>query len=557
MRRKEALVLIVICVLYLVLWWFLPKPSFWGLDNGFKYQGARAFAETGQIRVAYTGADFDPQGGYRPMVFPYGVMSGNAQIPVFSVLFMVLGGFLINLMGAVGPYLLPLIGGWGCLLAGWFMWVRLRPGLDGRMFLIMLGLGSPLLFYSLTLWEHSLSMVFVILSFVFLIQTRELSDDEDPRTWEVTLAGFLIALATAFRTESIVWVGIPIFFWRATDRSLLDIGRYLIGFLAGMGGLIVLNNWATDSLLPLHIMSNFKVNQVLNYKDLFTSRLFNLYIISAQGFKDVYLSVLLLIPLVLTVFWRGWRLEKDWGYYLAAGVLVVWSIYFFTMKGVSNYASYTINTGGIFWVIPFSVLALMPIKSRKIERYWGLFWLSPLIYFVIVSAFAPTLRGVHWGPRFVIQAVPFMLLTASVRGQRWWNHYSITKPLIILLVLISVMNQIYSYDILYKTRRANLELNEWAENTSLEPALTSMWWLSGDVSLLSDRYPWYLTDTKGRINFVVDALRDRGVKKFNFYEREPYITDDFWLSIGTEPIGEDYFLDGDGRTRRRWFKILR
>ena len=84
-----------------------------------------------------------------------------------------------------------------------------------------------------------------------------------------------------------------------------------------------------------------------------------------------------------------------------------------------------------------------------------------------------------------------------------------------------------------------------------------MWWLPGDVSLLSDRYPWYLTDTMGRINLVVDAMRDRGVSKFNFYERSPYIDDEFWHSIGAEPMGEDYFLDGDGKTRRRWFKIQR
>ncbi len=557
MRRKELQVLVVICVIYVILWMFLTKPSFWGLDNGFKFQGARAFAETGQIKVAYSGADFDPSGGFRPMVFPYSVMDGNAQIPVFSVLFMILGGLLYSLFGSIGPYLLPLIGGCATLVAGWFMWIRFRPDLDGRLFLVMLGLGSPLLFYSLSLWEHSLSMVFVILSFTFLIQTRDVTQDEEPRTWEVTLSGFLIALATAFRTEAIFWVAIPIFFWRTTDRAIQDTGRYIIGFVAGMGGLMVLNNWATGSLLPLHIKSNIYINLVMGYKDLFLARFTNLYLITLQGFKDPYLSVFLLIPLVITVIWRGWRYEKDWGYYLTAGVLVVWAIYFFTMRGVSDYASYTLHTCGILWVVPFVVLALMPLKSRRMERFWRFFWLCPLLYFVIVSAFTPTLKGVHWGPRFVLQAIPFLLLIGSVRAQRWWSHYSVTKPLILLLITISVINQMYSYDILRKTRRDNAELNRWAANTSLEPALTGMWWFSGDVSLLSDRYPWYLTDTEGRINYVVNALRDRGVMRFNFYERSPYISDDFWRNIDTEPVGEDYFLDGDGKTRRRWFKILR
>ena len=559
MRRKEALVFIVITAIYLVLWLLLPKQSFWGLDNGFKFQGARAFAETGQIGVAYTGADFDPSGGFRPMVYPYGVMNGTLQLPVFSVLFILICGFFLRFLGYYGAYLPPLIGGITCLAAAWWMWVRFRPALDGRIYLIILGLGSPLLFYSLTLWEHSLSMTFVILSFVFLIQKHdpEIEPERGPLGWEVTVAGFLVALATAFRTEAVFWAAIPIFFWRATDRPLQDIGRYFIGLAAGMGGLLLLNNWATDTMLPLHVQSNIRINQMLNYKQLFISRLDNFFRMSLQGFKDYYLSVVLLTPLLLTVFWRGWRRERDWGYYLAGAILVVWGIYFFTMHNVTDYTAYTMFTGGILWVVPFTALSLLPIKGRHLERYWGYLWLSPLMFFVIVAAFTPTVRGIHWGPRFILQALPLLLLVASVRAVRWWNHYPVTRPVIILLVLISIGNQLYSYDILYTTRRDNRELNRWAANTGLEPALTSMWWLSGDVSLLSDRYPWYLTDTMGRVNLVVDALRDRGVTKFNFYERAPYIEDDFWIGIGTEPVGEDYFLEGDGTTRRRWFKILR
>lgn len=215
------------------------------------------------------------------------------------------------------------------------------------------------------------------------------------------------------------------------------------------------------------------------------------------------------------------------------------------------------NSGGLLWVVPFVFLSLQRIKSRKLERFWRLIWIAPLIYLVIVSALAPTVRGVHWGPRFVLEALPFLLIVGTIRAQRWWKRYPITKPIIILLIATSIINQFYSYDTLREQRKENADLNRWAASTGSEPALTSIGWLAGDVALLSDRFPWYLTDKKSYIQFVVNELRKRDVVRFNFYERPPYYDSNFWWSVGAEHFGEDYFLEGDGRLRRCWFKILR
>lgn len=558
-RRREALILISVAILYLILWLFVPKPSFWGIDNGIKFQGARAFAASGEVGIPYSSQDFDPQGDFRPIVKPFGKMRENKQLPVFSVLFMMLSGVFHLIFGKIGPFILPLLGGWGCLLAGWYMWVRFRPNYDGRLFLIMLGLGSPLLFYSMTLWEHSLAMALITLSFAFLIHNQSLPVTQSPRAWEVTFAGFLIGIATMFRTEAVFWVVPPIFFWRSTERNMQDIGRFITGFLAGLAALVFINQWQTGELIPLHVDSNIKANKVFGYgySYLLKTRIDNLFIITVQGFSQKYKSLFLLLPLVIAAVWRGWRHEKDWGYYLAAGILAVWGIYFYNLVDAGDQASFAMNSGGLLWIVPFVILAILPSKSRRIGRFWKIIWLSPIIYLVLVSAGTPTVRGVHWGPRFVLQALPLMLIVGSVKAQRWWNRYSITKPVIVILILITVCNQFYSYNILVKTRRTNTELNRWAASTGSEPALTNMWWLPGDVSLLSDRFPWYLTDTNGRIEVVVKALREKGVERFNFYERPPYTDDQFWWKIGAEPLGQDYFLSDDGKLRRKWLKILR
>jgi len=565
-RRKEARIVIALIVLYLAIWIMLPKPSFWGLDNGFKFQGAVAFANTGQLKVPYSGADFDPGGGFRPMPPPFGEFDGAAQIPVFPVLFMILSGVFYKIFGTAGPYLLPLLGGWLCILSGWFMWIRFRPDYDGSAYLIILALGSPLLFYSMTLWEHSIATALVTLSFAFLIQNQQLQEDSNPRVREVTVAGFLIALATAFRTEAIFWVAVPLFFWRSTERNYQDIGRYMIGLAAGLVGLMLLNHVMTGKIYPLHILSNIDQNPFFSYKHIFYTRLYNLHILLTAGFKDVWFkSLILLLPLLVTVMWRGWRRERDWGYYLAGFIFILWVFYFYSMIKNLNLSIYPVktgmmNTGGLLWIVPFAVLSLLPIKSKRLPRYWRIFWLSPIIYIIIIAAFTPTVWGVHWGPRFIVTALPILLIVGSVRAQRWWHRYSITKIIVIVLVVISIINQFYSYGVLMKIRNNNVVLNRWVARTGSEPSIVHgrmMWYMPGDLSLLSDHLPWYIIWKDSRFGLVIDALRKRGTKSFDFYEKPPYKDSEFWWKVGAEPMETEYFLDGDPTLRRVRLKIHR
>ncbi|MCF7811189.1 hypothetical protein K9N50_09410 [bacterium] len=564
LRRKEALTISAIAALYLILWLILPKPSFWGIDNGIKFQSARSFAATGEIGIPYHGLDFDPQGAFCPITKPFGGLKGGVQVPVFSVSFIILSGIFYFIFGNIGPHLVSLLGGWACLLSAWFLWTRYKPKNDGCLFLLILGLGSPLLFYSLTLWEHTIAMALVMLSFAFLIHDQsdpviDITESQNTRYWEVTASGILVAFAALFRTEAVFCVAIPLFYWRATERTMQDSGRYLVGFAAGIVVLLLLNQWQTGDLIPLHVISNIKANRVFGYgyNYLFGTRLDNLYAVVFQGFAQKYKSFILLAPLVITAVWRGWRYERDWGYYLAAGILGVWGIYFFSLLHTKNPIAYTMQSSGLLWVVPFVFLAILPLKSKRVGRFWRLIWIMPIAYFIIISAATPIIRGIHWGPRFIILALPLMLLTASTRAQRWWNRHSITRPVIVVLILISIANQFYSYNLLWKQRTENAALNRWAASVGSEPSLTNMWWLPGDVSTLSDRFPWFLTDTPGRVQVVVNALRDKGEPRFSFYERPPYYEDKFWWESGAEPLGEDYFLDGDGRLRRRTFRIVR
>jgi len=488
------------------------------------------------------------------MVFPFGVMRDGKQTPVFSVLFMMLAGVFHLLFGRAGPFLLPLIGGWCCLAAGWFFWVRHRPYHDCRVFLLVLGLGSPLLFYSLTLWEHSLAMAAVALSFALVSQPAD--GIEGKKRWEPILAGFLIAVAAAFRTEALALAVIILPFWRYTERDLFDWRRYLFGLMAGVALFGLVNCWQTGQFLPLHLSSNLEASRILSIKAMAYLRLENLYTLILQGLPDWSWSVILLVPIMLVVFGRSWRYQKTLSYPMAALVLGVWIYYIHISFSAANRAFYTVNSGGMLWVVPLVSLSLLPFRDRLRPHFWWLLWGTSYLFILTVAAFFPNTRGVHWGPRFIVCIIPLLLVYSMTRAQRWWIHYKAARPVVVVLLVISVLSQLYSFDTLLEARRFNTKLNRWVQSTGSEPAMTSLGWLPGDCALFSDRFPWFYTDRVDRLNVAIIGLRHRGVKRFNFFERPPYVDRGFWFRLGVEPLGEDYFLGGDGRLRRSWFRII-
>lgn len=556
LRRREARVLIAVAVVYFILWLFLPKPAFWGLDNGFKFQGAYNFSESGSIKVKYFGAQFDPAGNFRPLIRPFGVMKNGAQFPVFSVPFMITAGVFHKFFGIFGLFLLPLLGGYFCLTAAWIMWIRHRENHNGSVYLLVLALGSPLLFYSMTLWESSISMGFVILSTVSL-SNRGRSGRQKIRIFNPIIAGLLIAAAAAFRTESLVWAIGIIVFWSYTNQKLQAAFLYIAGIGAGLLLFGLLNIAMTGEIFPLHIRTNLMLQKMPSMMSLMISRMQNFYNLTIEGFPSNIGSLICVIPLMLVGFWRKWRRNTQYSYWLLGCVIVIWLLYLYTCFNAKDRAGHTIASGGLLWITPFAILALNYFRGER-RKFWHLIWVTIAFFIITNSIFSPAINGVHWGPRTIIQAFPFILMLAATRAQRWWRKNELTRPLVVVLLAISILNQFYSYGILMEAKQNNKELTRWANITGSEPSFTDIWWLPGDLSTLTRKYPWFHIRSLDGIQAVVSGLRSEGYARLNFYEIPPYIGDEVWWSVGAEPLGEDYYLTEGGifaQLRRKWLNI--
>ena len=506
--------------------------------------------------VPYAGLSFDPRGNYRPIFRPFGVMRNNQQIPVFSTLFMVSAGILFWIFGSIGPLLLPLIGGWGCLISAWFLWVRNRDNYDGRTFLLVFGLGSPLMFYSLTLWEHSLSLIPVILAMALVGRRRKELDAVN--LWETFVSGALIGLATAFRTEAILWIPALFISWRWTGRKLDHVFYMIFGFGITSIVLAVINELLTGTFIPLHVISNVELCNISSLTQIIISRLQNFYILMFKGFEQNMFSVFGIIPLLLVTFWRTWRKKPRYWWFVFALLTAVWVVYIVNSFVQYSPIGYTSNNGGLLWIAPFAVMGLMVAHGEK-RQFWWMMWSSSLIFVMLVALASPKVNGVHWGPRLIFQVFPFLLILATARAQKWWKKYRPVRPIVILLLILSILNQIYSVSLLYQARHDNANLNKWASVNGNEATVTDILWLNGDLGLVSDTRPSYYARRQDAIQTVVAGLRSQGYGKFHFFELPPYRDQQFWWWVGAEEMSVDYGVEVgaiNSQIRRTTLRII-
>lgn len=553
-RRRETIVFSSVVVIYILFWLWIPKPSFWGLDNGFKYQGAESFSEHGYIRIPYSGIGFDEAGKFRPIQSPFGVLHGNYQIPTFPIMFMAVGGMFMLLFGKIGPHLLSLSGGLITIAAGWLLWTLQRPKRDASIYILLLGMASPLMFYSMTLWEHSWAMALVLLSFAALFQKVRQSSENLQSRLLLIASGLAVSMAAAMRTEAIIWVFVTVLFWRQAGKAWKVIPLYLLGVVLGIGSTAFLNFFISGQFFPLHLTTNMDVQSFSSAVSVVITWINNFYIALFSGFRGYVFSIIGLVPLALLLFRKKWRRNKRIWLWIAIAVCVTFGFYWIKVMTAPNHPGYMSVSGGLFWILPVAVLALMRFKGEKRPMVYFL-WISSGLFILLYSIGSPTASGIHWGPRLILTAVPPVLFLTTVRLRRWWKSVKETRVLIAALLFFSVIGQFYSLFILHDVRVENRDLNCWIASAGSTPVVTSMWWMAGDCALQSTISPWYCVKTGEDLVELVGHLRDDGAKRFNYLEIPPYIDDGIWEQMGVMALSQDYFKEDENNLRQTWLKI--
>lgn len=191
---------IAVLIVYAALLWWLPKDIFWSPDEGAKFLNMQTISWDDGLHftIPYNGRHLDPHFHFyaKGHVYPQPSSACNIEYN-WPLWFPLLSLIPYRLFGIWGIYLLPLLAGWGTAVLSGMIARRIQQNAAVATILAV-GFATPILFYSILFWEHTMA-VFLGLLAVWFVMKR-------PYKWPSFLGtGIVLLLGTALRMETAVF----------------------------------------------------------------------------------------------------------------------------------------------------------------------------------------------------------------------------------------------------------------------------------------------------------------------------------------------------------------
>jgi hypothetical protein len=482
--RASAAALGVLAGLYVWLaFWYLPRGIYWSPDIGLK----RIQAENVRLdpwldlTIEYPGQRLDPEFKFVPFRRSFYYVWQDrihfAQPPGIAVLSLPFVAWL----GDLGEPVVPVLSGLACL----FLIAHLMRAVEARLAwagVLLAGLATPLLIYSLFLWEHILAVA-LALGAITLVLPGPLTP------WRGVLSGILLGTAASVRKEMMLMaLVLGVMLWLEVMRAKGD---------ARPRARRCLTLWMTAGLVPLGL---YAVYAYVNSGHPIPPE-FRISVIPEVSPRSYLLTI---GPRGLADFifdpafgWRGDLLVLAAGAYGLANLGPrTWAreaiqVGALAALGVGTWVALPEALGqggsllGLLSVSPFLVVGVA--AHLDTARPWLYLTLGYYALVIVGLGFftpaGPYQTGLEWGTRFALLVFPLgvPLVVASLqavwaRAARAWLarlHVALALVLIALSVLIQLLG-------VSRTAQPAVTVAARAELLGLDEQqiVTNLWWLT-------------------------------------------------------------------------------
>jgi hypothetical protein len=428
-RRHEVLALMLATLIVaVVLIATQPRNVFWGPDSGNHFIQTLSILRTGHIAIEHR--------------FPIGhhfVDIANKTYSTYSPAFPAAAAPFCAALGYWGLFVLPIL--------GTLLMIALLPALTARSIAIpgiLLVFGTPVLWYTIVFWEHTIAAGLAVAAFILAERERPL------------IAGLLAALSTMFREEGyivIVSIAIAMLVMRKRPWSFV---------LAAVVALVPwwLFNWVLfGNPLGLHAAIYNSIAQGNKLENFYP------FLLEFSSKRVVCIAVALLM---LAIPFKRLFLVGA-----AAGFVVLTVSLFLSPAPMRE----TLYTQGLFPAIPFSAAMFLGLsRSWREQRFRIVTVAAGILLTTLIVNQADF--GMTWGPRHYFWMFPLIIVMAleSIPASR------LIAIAAIVLAICSIAIQFEGIRILRMKLRFSESLLTAVHTDPSRVVVTDVFWIPEDLA---------------------------------------------------------------------------
>jgi hypothetical protein len=517
---SALLAVLVIAAVYGALAWALsPLEFFWSGDAGVKLWQMEAWIDnewrTPWASYAQSNLALDPGHEWAPLGPPFAMWDGDRVLTIYTLPY-VLGSSVLLAIGGTQALLLPplLAGVAGLAIAAWrgFRF----PARVVLLTVLVLGLATPWLFYSITFWGHTLASVLVWVALALALHGHE------TRGWVPGLvAGLLLGSAIGIRPEALtcaVAAVIILLGWRRTRRTTLWV-------VVGLGAALLAGVFYQRWFVPEGILGQVSMNFAPTAFDSPLWSMRRLFEVSQMVIESRHMGVLAVstggaLALCLAFVYR--RLRRGHSPLLAQAVEVAGL--FLVVVGVLVLLARGHEPIDLLMGAPVVWLLLAQPSRTPASTAWRrgragqlMAWCGLVI--LLSVAVGRQNGGLQWGPRYLMPILgPLVLLSiakwdwldrdAGPGLGRWGLRVSFAG-----LVLAGVVTQAAGVVRLSETRAANGALTRALLAEPSAVVVTDMWFVAQIAPSVYGRVPLLLVRTAEEWEELDRRLEAQGVER--------------------------------------------
>lgn len=512
---------LLVAAVYLVLLYYLPKETFWISDNGNRFIQTQSIINQQFVKIEILQPNVPP--GFSPLQPPHFYKVNDKVFSYYPFAFPYLSALLYSLFGSWGLFFIP-VGSSIALLVVFAALCKRTSLTDGCCSpVLILGLCTPIFFYTLTFWEHTLTVLLALLSVYIIAGSKK-----DSKSLPMLMSGFTAGLIPWFRPEGYVFCLVMSAALLLTRSPRKENIRFLSGCVPAIALLWLVNYIVYGSLFGVHVMKYFQLGELFGTKELsfvqfLKGKMEVLYTYLLQYSENTSKGILLSLPFAIACIagLSGKRLHTKTAVLILcltlAGSLLLMIDSFQAKDPVFN----TLYTQGMCLCTPFIVFSLLGMRinlSSESDEIRFLTYIAVGFILVVSLIINNYERGILWGSRYFLLVYPFLTIV-SVN-----TYYNMKKSLIpgvwklalrclfFIFMVTSLVIQSYGVGLLYRKTIGTQKILEQISASPADYILTDVFWLPEEMASILYKKKFMFIQPSTRMDVLKTVLVQEKVK---------------------------------------------